>query len=263
MIVRASAVDCAGVNNFGLLRAPKSDGQEAIVFVTSVHEWDSLQSLALGAALFRHMSSVPWLAKDIIWLVADARECAGGEAAVRAWLNEYHSSSHLASKGSSTFRRSGVIIAGMNLEFNTTSFHEIEVSVECDEGTLPNLDIYSLAQHMIRQRAKQTVTLQRFNTSILSGITKSIMATMPKSQEMASIRKSLDSWVYQMSIMSRFLYNQVVGRATGAHGPFKHFSIDAVTIRAKHQSPTPSRKQISDDVLFTGIGGLLEGMVGT
>eukprot|EP00899_Mesostigma_viride_P010748 jgi/Mesvir1/19675/Mv09947-RA.1 len=113
-----------GTNLAALLRAYKSDGRESLVLVTpwrcqraaggqaggqradtgqqaggqaalgqpaggnvTVSEGDAT-SLALGLAFMRHLARAEWLAKDVIWLVPDARW--GTNTATRAWVDEYH-----------------------------------------------------------------------------------------------------------------------------------------------------------------------------
>jgi hypothetical protein len=44
-------------------------------------------SLALGHALMTHLAHVPWLAKEVIWLLPDAS--CGLLAALQAWTHTY------------------------------------------------------------------------------------------------------------------------------------------------------------------------------
>lgn len=86
----------------GIMRAPQADGKESIVLVTPTaltpgpDRGDAPPGgapLVLGAValLLSHLRSSPhagWLAKDLIWVVPDAR-CEGSLAALEAWARAY------------------------------------------------------------------------------------------------------------------------------------------------------------------------------
>lgn len=44
-------------------------------------------ALAVGYGVQYHLSSMPWLAKDFIWVIPDSR--CGLEDSMSVWLNEY------------------------------------------------------------------------------------------------------------------------------------------------------------------------------
>eukprot|EP00897_Mesotaenium_endlicherianum_P003566 jgi/Mesen1/3237/ME000187S02403 len=81
----------------GIVRAPQAYGDEAIVLVTpyrlrggssgEMSGGDAL-ALGLGLALMRVLKDALWLARDVIWLVADATD--GADAPVSHWLHDYH-----------------------------------------------------------------------------------------------------------------------------------------------------------------------------
>ena len=115
----ASGRRSAGRNLHGVVRAPKGSGREGIVFATPIGDPEAspeadAAALGLGLAVFRHLSRTPWLAKDLAWVVPDAR-WNGPVFGTDAWLREYHvPSSRVVAAGS--FGRVGAIQQAYVLE---------------------------------------------------------------------------------------------------------------------------------------------------
>lgn len=86
------ASETTAINVAGIIRAPRGEGHDAIVMVTpfDIQNFEMSDALALGLGMevFGLLSTAVWLAKDIIWLVADSRY--GSYAAVSAWLKDYY-----------------------------------------------------------------------------------------------------------------------------------------------------------------------------
>ncbi len=103
-----------GVNVHAVARAARGNGREGIVLATPIGapgatlEADAA-ALALGLVVMRTIAAAPWLAKDVAWLVADARWGPGdhGIAATDAWLREYHAPGSSARGAGHRARRSG------------------------------------------------------------------------------------------------------------------------------------------------------------
>lgn len=169
------------MNVVGIIKALRSEGNEAVVLVTPFTLQDGKLSsadkltLSFGMALFELYSSSNWLARDVIWVVADARY--GSHTAVAAWLEEYHEPKlHLLSteavahlyheigdlsgrlKNDASlleFKRAGFISAG--LVFHVSAGHRgradsIKVSAEGPNGQMPNLDLINVINTLAQWR---------------------------------------------------------------------------------------------------------------
>lgn len=85
-----------GTNTYGILRAPRGDGTEALVLSA---DWDAQgtsnsNGVGLLVSLAEHFSGGAHWAKDIIFLITD-----GGLPAHYAWLTAYHHSQPLPGIG--------------------------------------------------------------------------------------------------------------------------------------------------------------------
>lgn len=68
----------SGHNVLGVARARRGEGNECLVIVTPMSAEGKAAranaiALAISYAIFRHLMTVPWLAKDVIWVVPDSR----------------------------------------------------------------------------------------------------------------------------------------------------------------------------------------------
>lgn len=186
-----SSCSLYGINIVGIIRAPRGDGKEAIVLVTPYNSVKSSvnEALSLGIAysVFSLLTRVTWLAKDIIWLVADSQY--GEDVPVAAWLRGYHTpafsnlgtlntetchdsnnidvlkgSPNLETKISNGFRRSGTMAAGLVLK--VAYRNEIEDSLcihaEASNGQMPNLDLINIVNYLAVHRQGLRVKVDKF-----------------------------------------------------------------------------------------------------
>lgn len=166
-----------GVNTVGIIKAPRAEGNEAVVLVTpftldggKLSSADKL-TLSFGMALFELYGSANWLARDVIWVLADAR--CDSHTAVAAWLEEYHepklhflSAAELAhlygqitdGMGDASvleFKRAGFISAGLVFQVsagNRGQVDSIKVSAEGPNGQMPNLDLINIINTLAQWR---------------------------------------------------------------------------------------------------------------
>lgn len=181
-----------GLNTVGIIRAPQADGKEAIVLVTpynpvktSLH--DTL-SLGIAYSIFSLLTQVTWLAKDIVWLVADSRY--GEYAAVSAWLRDYHTpvfgrssvidtdactetsvpyefeANHVTEKRSlDDFQRAGTMAAALVIKVSNRSEHfedSLSVYAEASNGQMPNLDLINIVNYLAVHRQGFWVKIEKF-----------------------------------------------------------------------------------------------------
>lgn len=166
------------MNVVGIIKAPRSEGNEAVVLVTPFTLEDGFRlssadklTLSFGMALFELYGTSNWLARDVIWIMADARY--GSHTAVAAWLEEYHEPKlHLLSTeevahlhreigdlfdASSVleFKRAGFISAGLVFHVSAGTrgqVDSIKVSAEGPNGQMPNLDLINVINTLAQWR---------------------------------------------------------------------------------------------------------------
>lgn len=181
-----------GINTVGIIRAPQADGKEAIVLVTpynpvrtSLHE---TLSLGIAYSVFSLLTQVTWLAKDIVWLVADSRY--GEYAAVSAWLRDYHTpafgrssiintdactesnvlyeleANHMTEKRSlDDFKRAGTMAAALVIKVSNKSEHfedSLSVYAEASNGQMPNLDLINIVNYLAVHRQGFRIKIEKF-----------------------------------------------------------------------------------------------------
>ncbi|MCO5569597.1 hypothetical protein L7F22_023313 [Adiantum nelumboides] len=163
-----------GLNIAGIIRAPRGEGNEAIVLVTpydsgSLTDSDVV-SLGLGLSLFQLLNKAPWLAKDLIWLAADSQYSL--HTAVSAWLKDYHepfsqistlqkvfslvvdepSASLLEETMLGDFKRAGVIGAAVVFSMQGVQARLLNdfltVYAEGPNGQMPNLDLINVVNNL-------------------------------------------------------------------------------------------------------------------
>ena len=94
----------------------------------------------------RRISSSPWLAKDVAWVVPDARWGPGAVAGADAWLREYHAPTALT-----PFGRIGAIQQAYVLETPHGPAADVAtLRVEGFNGALPNQDLLNAPTQLAR-----------------------------------------------------------------------------------------------------------------
>lgn len=282
-----------GVNVVGIIKAPRSEGNEAVVLVTPFGLEDGKLSsadkltLSFGMALFELYSSLNWLARDVIWILADARY--GSYTAVAAWLEEYHEPKrHLLSTeevahlyqetgdlsdglndGSLLdFKRAGFISAG--LVFHVSAGYRgkadfIKVSAEGPNGQMPNLDLINVINTLAQWR-RMPIHLEEIkgmrDSALLHGLGRVIEKVgyfAGKVHGDWGFTMSASSYVESLATLCASFLNQAIGRSTGAHGAFRDYQIDAVTLNMFASGDLESSSYQID--LFTRYGRLVEGVM--
>lgn len=116
------------------VRSHRGFRDECILFVTTLptpknalHESTAL-SLGLSLALVRHLGTVKWLSRDILWLLPE------DDSALTEWMEIYHRRA--------PFKRAGVIYAGLILRSSVPEYPQAEVNVQV--AVHGNLDILAV-----------------------------------------------------------------------------------------------------------------------
>ncbi|KAJ7525617.1 hypothetical protein O6H91_17G059000 [Diphasiastrum complanatum] len=288
-----------GVNLVGIVRAPRGDGNEAIVLVTPF----DLEKLANGDALTLGLSLVilelftkaHWLAKDIIWLAADSQY--GAYTAVDAWLKEYHQLasecatlqyrtsliSNLKSgnvfEGSSEwlddvtiedFKRAGAISAGFIVMFSreddSVAFDSIQLKAEGSNGQMPNLDLINVVTTLATYRQGLLLNLDSFKgikswpgLNTIGDIVKHLGKFAGYVYPDWGFALSASEYVQGAATLLSSIWNQALGVPTGPHGAFRDYQLDAVTLEIF--SGVNLKNTLSSHDLLKNTGRLLEGAI--
>ncbi|XP_026381521.1 glycosylphosphatidylinositol anchor attachment 1 protein-like [Papaver somniferum] len=242
-----------GINTVGIIRAPRGDGKEAIVFVTPYNstkiELSEALSIGLAYSVFSLLGRVTWLAKDIVWLAADSRY--GEYTSVSAWLRDYHTpvfngpeskeNPTTGAGNTDVFRRAGTMAAALVIKVvekhEETEKDTLCIYAEASNGQMPNLDlintVHYLAVHTQGLRVKVEKVYCLLNLAWLQ-----VMGQILES--VSKVAKGLNSqWKFGMpaaeyvdgtATLASSLYYQAIGVPTGSHGAFRDYQVDAVTL---------------------------------
>ncbi|XP_050380874.1 uncharacterized protein LOC126798085 [Argentina anserina] len=291
-------VSCAllGVNTVGIIRAPRGDGKEAIVLVTPFNSAEVTKneavSLGIAYSVFSLLTRVPWLAKDVIWLVADSQ--FGEYAAVSAWLRDYHTpvfsgrgtidaemcpeSSNLHgldedqfTKGMTYdgFKRAGTMAAALVMKVGDRGYQyedSLSIYAEASNGQMPNLDLINtvnyLAVHRQGLRVKVEKLLSLLNMRWLQRLGEMFellgqYARIVNPQLKFGIPAA--EYIEGSATLASSLYYQALGVPTGPHGAFRDYQVDAITVEFFPRDYNMGNKRQNDFLLRSG--RLIEGVV--
>lgn len=197
--------EISGINIYGILRAPRIAGTEALVISVPYNQGNNKGALALMLSFADHCRRKSYWSKDIIFLVAD-RDQLG----MQAWLDAYHGVPNSYISSAPLEGHSGSIQAALNLEFPHEKVNFFEIAIEGINGQLPNLDLVNTVFRMCRKEY------------------------VPVSLHTEGYHEHLGPWadsVQSLITMVMMMFYQASGRASGNHGLFHRYRIEAVTMR--------------------------------
>ena len=288
-----------GVNVHAVARAARGNGREGIVLATPIGapgatlEADAA-ALALGLVVMRTVASAPWLAKDVAWLVADARWGPGdhGIAATDAWLREYHdpgSSTHsarhrtrrstagaqlshrtqLSPSPLAPFGRVGALQQAYVLELPEGAVADVaSINVVGFNGALPNQDLLNVPVQLAKlagfPRAGIFADSSRFSGmgggdgdgGVKGGdLFDAVGAVVGGAPFAADLRR-----------VAGFALALARGTPAGSHASFKSYAVDAVTVRMSGSRGVPTggahrRDGVSGEDAFLRLGTFAESAV--
>ncbi|MED6220233.1 hypothetical protein PIB30_042959 [Stylosanthes scabra] len=281
-------VSCAsiGINTVGIIRAPRGDGKEAIVLVTPYNpkKVGSEDALSLGVAysVFSLLSRVTWLAKDIIWLVADSQ--FGEYSSVSAWLREYQAphfhrvvvnsetcneSSTMEGKLHSGFRRAGTMTVALVVKVAEEGNHfddSLSIYAEASNGQMPNLDLINIVNYLAVHKQRLWMKVSKME-SLLGSKWLNTLGVFFESMGQYARRLNpqwkfgipANEYVEGTATLASSMYYQSLGVPTGPHGAFRDYQIDAITVEISPKvSPAKMNRHIDFILRY---GRLIEGVV--
>ncbi|ODH47592.1 rhomboid protein 2 [Paracoccidioides brasiliensis] len=201
---RSAGYTHAGQNVYGVIHAPRGDGTEAIVLVTSWKTVDgelNLNGVTLALTLARYFKRWSLWSKDIIFLITP-----DSKSGAQAWVDAYHDM-HPTSVQPLPLK-SGALQGALVFEYPFDhAFESIHIIYDGVNGQLPNLDL--------------------FNTAVV--VSTEQMGIPAHLQQMF---EHDDSYKTRLQTMLRGMVNQGLGSAAGPHSSFIPYHIDAITLQA-------------------------------
>lgn len=277
----------------GILRSPRGDGTEGLLLATpfalrasatghpgfTQSRGGAASAAAVAAALAAHLSSVPWMSKDLVWLLPDA--LCGVQPSMQTWLDEYHGMRERGheggdNSGSDGLRSSGSRVhsgrerfgrAGQLQQAVVLLFGSAGAQVPSSQTTLKHS---SHEQELWEQREASTLTaqlvgasgqlpkldlyylLQQYISIYSQGL---IVDTMPpKARRLRrAVAKVLPPWLEghlsQLWSLAAFGGQQAAGLPLSAAAAFKPFGIDAVTLQIP-SLPQEVTEQPATDMMY-------------
>ncbi|KAI0044807.1 Gaa1-domain-containing protein [Auriscalpium vulgare] len=229
--IRSSLGVSRGVNAYAIYTAPRASGTEAIVISASwlsLTDGYNLRGLSTVLALSAFLTRYSHWSKDLIFVLSDSHLDG-----MHAWLSTYHGSTQSNMQADELELSSGVIWTALNLDYPGHSFSHLGIFREGLNGRLPNQDLLNSVRVIAHHTAGVPVILyDHFDSSEWPGrqdVLKLIPSWVPQ-----PIREHRDviEYGYRAKNVFRQMAYQARGRASGAHGLFHQYRIDAVTLFA-------------------------------
>jgi len=200
--------DNGGTNVYGILRAPRTAGTEAVVlsgpFRSEPTDENTLAGIALMLGLAKAFREHTYWAKDIIFLVAE-----DDMIGMQAWLSAYHHTYSEYIVPGELLGKSGSIQAALNLDIGRDHISHVDLNIEGLNGQLPNLDLVNTVTRLCKREG--------------------VIPTLHKRSDYHS-PDSLSGFLYSLKTMLLQMAQLASGSPTGNHGLFHRYSIEAVTL---------------------------------
>ncbi|KAG9126667.1 Glycosyl phosphatidyl inositol protein transamidase complex subunit [Ceratobasidium sp. 392] len=240
--IHAPTGDTEGANAYAIYSAPRTSGSEAIVLSASWKslKWDedgslNLRGVATILALAGYLKRYTLWAKDIVLVISD-----GYLDGMHAWLSAYHGFEHANIDTQPLELLSGVIWTALCIDYPGHSFSHLGVYFEGLNGRLPNQDLINSALKIARESngiailAYDTLDYLRTDYPYDSSPTvRKLWSYLPKAAQRSLNDASLKLFENRAGVVARGMGWQASGRASGVHGLFHQYRIDAITLYAR------------------------------
>ncbi|EIW60371.1 Gaa1-domain-containing protein [Trametes versicolor FP-101664 SS1] len=221
-----------GTNAYALLSSPRASGTETIVISASwlsrTGEGDgtlNLRGVATVLAISSYLKKYSLWAKDLVFVISD-----GYLDGMQAWITTYHGETQPNLKAEPITLESGVIWTALNIDYPGHSFSHLGFFFEGLNGRLPNQDLMNSVSLISRYTAGVPVVVydhidpreDRNQPSLLPSWLPAVLTQNAEVQEYAARARNV----------RRHMNYQARGAASGVHGLFHQFRIDAFTLFA-------------------------------
>ncbi|KAI0647030.1 Gaa1-domain-containing protein [Trametes meyenii] len=222
----------SGTNAYGVLQSPRASGTEAIVISASwlsrTGEGDgtlNLRGVATLLALASYLKKYSLWAKDLVFVMSD-----GYLDGMQAWVTTYHGEPQPNLRAEPLSLQSGVIWTALNIDYPGHSFSHVGLFFDGLNGRLPNQDLLNSVSLISRYTAGIPVLVydhidpreDHNQPGLLPSWLPDPLKQNSDVQEFASRARNI----------YRNMNYQARGAASGVHGLFHQFRIDAITLFA-------------------------------
>ncbi|XP_064599152.1 glycosylphosphatidylinositol anchor attachment 1 protein-like [Liolophura sinensis] len=231
-----------GENVYAILRAPRASSTEAVVLSSLFRPLASPYSkttagIALMLALANNFRKHTYWAKDIIFVVTEQEQVG-----MQAWLDGYHGFRHSEYIMADDLKgRGGAIQAAINLEIANDKNTHLNIKIEGLNGQLPNLDLVNLVVKLCRREGIRPTLHKRDDHR------------RPESQA---------GFTHTLKTMFAMMWSQATGMASGNHGLFHRYNIEALTLegfrKKNHEARDLSTLAQVVEGTFRSLNNLLE-----
>ncbi|KZT55125.1 Gaa1-domain-containing protein [Calocera cornea HHB12733] len=231
-----SLEDVHGVNTYAFHSSPRTSGAEAVVVSaswTSLTGDPNLRGVATVLALAGFLRRYTHWAKDLVFVISD-----GHQDGMQAFLSTYHGFNPSTLSAEPLTLDGGVIWTALAIDYPGHSFSHLGLFFEGLNGRLPNQDLLVCAQIIGRWTGGVPVILHntvdelrqdlpipqwvRWTAAVGDWVWKEIVN-----------RRAVKEWEYRAQNMAEQAAWMASGRASGMHGVFHQFRIDAITLFAR------------------------------
>ncbi|QRW27475.1 GPI transamidase component GAA1 [Rhizoctonia solani] len=203
-------------------------------------KWDedgslNLRGVATILALASYLKRYTLWAKDIVFVISD-----GYMDGMHAWLSAYHGFDHANLETQPLTLLSGVVWTALCIDYPGHSFSHLGVYFEGLNGRLPNQDLLNSVLNIARYSNGVSVlaydALDHLRTDHpydFGPRTAALWNYLPKVARKMLNDPNMKTFENRAGIVSRSIAWQASGRASGVHGLFHQYRIDAITIYAR------------------------------
>ncbi|KAH9946130.1 Gaa1-domain-containing protein [Epithele typhae] len=223
-----------GTNAYAVLRPPRAPGTEAIVvsasWMSRTGEGDgtlNLRGVSTVLSLAHYLKKQSHWAKDLVFVISD-----GYLDGMQAWVTTYHGAEQSNMYAEPLMLSSGVIWTAINVDYPGHSFSHLGIFFEGLNGRLPNQDLMNAVSLITRHtggvpalvydhKDKDPKDMGDANALLPSWLPGAI-------KENSDVRE----YATRARNVIRHMKWQARGSASGVHGLFHQFRIDAITVFA-------------------------------
>ncbi|KAI0807330.1 Gaa1-domain-containing protein [Fomes fomentarius] len=221
-----------GTNSYAVLQAPRASGAEAIVISAP---WRSrtgdgdgtlnLRGVATLLALAPFLKKYSLWSKDLIFVISD-----GYLDGMHAWVTTYHGAAHPNLWTEPLSLSSGVIWTAINIDYPGHSFSHLGIFFEGLNGRLPNQDLLNSVSLIARHTGGVPVLVHdNKDPRDVSGEPSLVPSWVP---DALKSNHEVQEYTVRARNIARHMNYQARGVASGVHGLFHQFRIDAITVFA-------------------------------
>ncbi|KAI0831285.1 Gaa1-domain-containing protein [Trametes gibbosa] len=221
-----------GTNAYAVLQSPRASGTEAIVISASwlsrTGEGDgtlNMRGVATVIALASYLKKSSLWSKDLVFVISD-----GYLDGMQAWITTYHGETQPNLKAEPLSLQSGVIWTALNVDYPGHSFSHLGLFFEGLNGRLPNQDLMNAVSLISRWTVGVPVLVyDHIDPREDQSLPSLLPAWLP---EVVKGNADVQEYATRARSIRRHMNYQARGAASGVHGLFHQFRIDAFTMFA-------------------------------